>query len=271
LAFDFEWTNANIMYGSYKRVTSYFENTDMKAEGTPSPEELALLDPFRASLPKEVFGEPVTPPVSDGSGQDRRLLRRADELLREAGCKRDGSILKLPNGQPFTIEFLDFQSALQPHTQPFQANLKKLGIEARSRIVDAAQYQRRMDEYDFDISSRALSGAGTPGDSLRIVYGSQAAKTPGSRNIAGIADPAVDALVERISVAKTRKELVVACRALDRVLRAGLYWVPMWYKASDWLAYWDEFDRPATKPELDSGAPATWWHDAEKAKRIGRG
>lgn len=271
LAFDFEWTNANIMYGSYKRLTSYFENTDMKAEGMPSPEELALLEPFRKTLSASVFGEPYTAPVSDGSGQDRRLLRRADELLREAGCKRDGSILKLPNGQPFTIEFLDFQSALQPHTQPFQANLKKLGIEARSRIVDAAQYQRRMDEYDFDMASRALSGAGTPGDSLRIVYGSQAAKTPGSRNIAGIADPAVDALVERIANAKTRQELVVACRALDRVLRAGLYWVPMWYKANDWLAYWDEFDRPATKPELSSGAPATWWHDAVRAKRIGRG
>ncbi len=271
LAFDFEWTNANIMYGSYKRLTSYFENTDMKAEGLPSPEELALLDPFRHSLPAEVFGEPILPPVSDGSGQDRRLLRRADELLREAGCKREGAILKLPNGQPFTIEFLDFQSALQPHTQPFQSNLKKLGIEARSRIVDAAQYQRRMDDYDFDMSSRALSGAGTPGDSLRVVYGSQAAKSPGSRNIAGIADPTVDALVERIAVAKTRKELVVACRALDRVLRAGHYWVPMWYKGNDWLAYWDEFDRPAVKPELDSGAPGTWWRDPEKARRIGRG
>lgn len=271
LAFDFEWTNANIMYGSYKRLTSYFENTDMKAEGRPSPEELALLDPFRQSLRAEVFDEPVEPPVSDGSGQDRRLLRRADELLREAGCKREGAVLKLPNGQPFTIEFLDFQSALQPHTQPFQSNLKKLGIEARSRIVDAAQYQRRMDDYDFDMSSRALSGAGTPGDSLRVVYGSQAAKSPGSRNIAGIADPTVDALVDRIAVAKTRKELVVACRALDRVLRAGHYWVPMWYKGNDWLAYWDEFERPAVKPELDSGAPGTWWHDPEKAKRIGRG
>ena len=190
--------------------------------------------------------------------------------MREAGCKRDGSILKLPNGQPFTIEFLDFQSSLQPHTQPFQSNLKRLGIEARSRIVDAAQYQRRMDEYDFDMASRALSGGGTPGDSLRIVYGSKAAQTPGGQNIAGIADPAVDALVERISQAATRKELVFACRALDRVLRAGHYWVPMWFKANTWLAFWDEFDRPAVKPELNSGAPATWWYDADKAKRTRR-
>lgn len=271
LAFDFEWTNANIMFGSYRRTTSFFENSDMKAVGMPSPEELALLEPFRDKLPKTVFGEPVLPPVSDGSGQDRSLLRRADELLRVAGCKREGGVLKLPGGQPFTIEFLDFQSSLQPHTQPFQANLKRLGIEARSRIVDAAQYQRRMDDYDFDMASRALVGSTTPGDSLRIVFGSEAARTPGTRNIAGIADPVVDALIERIALAKTRNELNIACRALDRVLRAGHYWVPMWFKATDWLAYWDMFSRPEKKPRFGTGAPGTWWYDAEKAKRIGRG
>lgn len=271
LAFDFEWTNANIMFGSYKRTTSYFENTDMKAVGKPAPEELALLEPFRDKLPTTVFGEPPVPPVSDGSGQDRQLLRRADELLRAAGCKREGGALKLPNGQPFIIEFLDFQQALQPHTQPFQSNLKRLGIDARSRIVDAAQYQRRMDEFDFDMASRNLGGSATPGDSLRIIYGSKAAETPGSRNLAGIADPAVDALIERISLATTRADLVIACRALDRVLRAGHYWVPMWFKAADWLAYWDQFSHPDTKPRFSSGAPGTWWYDAEKAKRIGRG
>ena len=271
LAFDFEWTNANIMFGAYKRTTSFFENSDMKAVGMPSPAELALLEPFRDKLPKAVFGEPVLPPVSDGSGQDRNLLRRADELLRAAGCRREGGALKLPNGQPFTIEFLDFQPSLQPHTQPFQSNLKRLGIDARSRIVDAAQYQRRMDDYDFDMASRALVGVTTPGDSLRIVFGSEAARTPGTRNIAGIADPAVDALIERIARAKTRDELNIACRALDRVLRAGHYWVPMWFKANDWLAYWDMFSRPEKKPRFGTGAPGTWWYDAEKAKRIGRG
>lgn len=271
LAFDFEWTNANIMFGSYKRTTSFFENTDMKAVGKPSPEELALLEPFRGKLPAAVFGEPPVPPVSDGSGQDRQLLRRADELLRAAGCKREGGALRLPNGQPFTIEFLDFQQALQPHTQPFQSNLKRLGIDARSRIVDAAQYQRRMDEFDFDMASRNLLGSATPGDGLRIVYGSKAAETSGSRNLAGIADPAVDALIEKIAQAKTRADLVIACRALDRVLRAGHYWVPMWFKAADWLAYWDQFSHPDTKPRFSSGAPGTWWYDAEKAKRIERG
>jgi microcin C transport system substrate-binding protein len=271
LAFDFEWTNANIMFGLYKRTTSYFENTDMKATGMPSPEEIALLEPFRAQLPASVFGEPPVPPVSDVSGQDRGLLRRADELLREAGCKREGGVLKLPNGQPFRIEFLDFSGSLQPHTQPFQANLKRLGIEASSRIVDAAQYQRRIDEYDFDMASRNIFTGSTPGDNLRVIYGSEAGKKAGSRNIAGIDDSTVDALVEKAATAKSRQELNIACRALDRVLRSGHYWVPMWFRASDWVAYWDQFSRPETKPRFASGAPGTWWYDAEKAKRIGRG
>jgi microcin C transport system substrate-binding protein len=127
-----------------------------------------------------------------------------------------------------------------------------------------------MDEYDFDMATRALTGVPTPNDSLRVVYGSQSAKSPGSRNIAGISHPAVDALVERIGMAATRDELRVACRALDRVLRAGHYWIPMWFRASDWIAYWDMYSRPETRPRFSSGAPGTWWFDAEKAKRIGR-
>ena len=270
LAFDFEWTNQNIMYGAFRRTTSYFDNSVMKATGMPSPEELKLLEPFRDRLPAAVFGEPPVPPVSDGSGQDRKLLRRADELLREAGCKRDGGILRLPNGKPFEIEFLDSNPALQPHTQPFQANLKRLGIEARSRLVDPAQYQRRMDEFDFDMASRAMGASLTPGDSLRAVYGSEAAKTPGSRNLSGIADPAVDALIDRIGRAETRDELTIACRALDRVLRAGHYWVPMWYRSSSWIAYWDMFSWPEKRPRYASGAPGTWWYDDAKARAIGR-
>lgn len=269
LCFDFEWTNTNIMFSSYERLTSYFENTVMKATGLPSPEELALLEPFRAQLPETVFGEPPLPPVSDGSGFDRTLLQRASTLLREAGLKRDGNVLRLPDGKPFEIEFLDFQDRMQPHTQPFQANLGKLGIRAFSRIVDPAQYQRRTNDFDFDIVSQALSSSLTPGDSLRIVYGSQAAKTPGSRNLAGISVTAVDALIEQIGRAQSRDQVEVAARALDRVLRAGYYWVPMWFRSTRWYAYWDIFDRPETSPRYGSGAPGTWWFDAEKAKRIG--
>lgn len=271
LSFDFEWTNKNIMFGLYKRTTSFFENSPLKAFGTPLGEELALLEPFRASLPASVFGEAWLPPVGDGSGNDRALLRRADDLLRAAGCRREGAVLKQPNGKPFEIEFLDFQATLQPHTQPFQSNLKRLGIAATSRIVDAAQYRRRMDEFDFDMASQALGGSSLPGDSLKVVYGSEAARTNGSRNIAGIASPAVDAMLERIASATSRSDLITACRALDRILRAGQFWVPMWWNPALWIAHWDMYERPATEPKLASGAPGTWWFSPEKAKKIGRG
>ncbi len=270
LAFDFEWTNRNIMFGAYARTASYFENSPMKAVGPPPPDELELLERFRDILPEEVFGEPYTPPVSDGSGQDRSLLRRALQLLTEAGCTRSGSTLLLPSGEPFTIEFLDFQPSLQPHTQPFQANLQRLGIQASSRIVDAAQYQRRMEEFDFDITSRRFSSSLTPGGSLRVAFSAEAADTRGSSNLAGIRSEAVDALVDIMAEAQTRDALYVAARALDRVLRAGRYWVPMWYKPSHWLAYWDEFERPARKPRYAIGSLSTWWYDIEKARRIGR-
>ncbi|MBL8587155.1 MAG: ABC transporter substrate-binding protein [Methylobacteriaceae bacterium] len=268
-AFDYEWTNANVMYGAYKRMQSFFQNSDMQARGAPGPEELKLLEPFRGKVPDEVFGEPWVPPVSDGSGSDRNLLRRADELLRAAGCKRDGGVLKLPNGKAFEIEFLDSQPALQPHTQPFQANLKKLGIAAQSRIVDAAQYRRRLDSFDFDIVSMALGGSVNPGAGLRNVFSSQSAGTNGSRNVAGVRSPAVDAMIERIANATTKAELQVAARALDRLLRAGRYWIPMWFRDEAWVAYWDAYARPATRPKYGSGAPDLWRWDPDKAKRIG--
>jgi microcin C transport system substrate-binding protein len=269
LAFDFEWTNKNITYGLYKRVVSYFQNSNMEAKGLPGPEELALLEPFRGKVSDEVFGEPFMPPVSDGSGSDRQLLRRANDLLLAAGCKREDNILKLPSGGPFAIEFLDFSEALQPHTAPFQQNLRKLGIDARSRIVDAAQYKARTENFDFDVVTSAFGGSPTPGVELRIFFGSAAAAELGSRNLGGLADPVVDALIEKIAKAQSRGELNAACRCLDRVLRAGRYWVPMWYRSEALLAYWDAFSRPERQPKMGTGAPDTWWWDDGKAKKIG--
>ena len=270
LAFDFEWVNQNIMYGAYTRTASYFENSPLRAEGRPGPDELALLEPLRGKVPDEVFGEPYSPPKGDGSGQDRALLRRATELLRAAGCRRDGTVLKLPSGEPLAIEFLDFQSVLQPHTQPFIANLALLGIQGTSRLVDPAQYQRRTEDFDFDMTVRRVSHSATPGEALRQVFGSAAARTRGSPNLAGFSDPAIDALLEIALAAETRPALTAACRALDRVLRAGRYWVPMWYRGSHLLAYWDLFDHPPDTPAYDLGAPQTWWYDPAKAQRIGR-
>lgn len=268
-AFDFEWTNRNIMYSAYSRLTSYFENSEMKAKGKPGADELALLEPFRGQVPDEVFGEPWVPPASDGSGADRNMLRRANDLLLAAGCKRDGSRLRLPDGSLFEIEFLDSQGALRPHTEPFQANLRRLGIESQFRQVDAAQYKRRIDNFDFDVITMALGGSLTPGDGLRNIYSSQAARTPGSRNLGGISSPAIDALVERIARAQTREELTIAARALDRVLRAGRYWIPMWYKDRALIAHWDVFGRPEATPKYSNGAPGLWWWDADKARKIG--
>ena len=268
-AFDFEWTNKNVMYSLYKRVVSYFQNSDMEAKGKPGPDELALLEPFRGKIPDDVFGEAYLPPMSDGSGSDRQLLRKANDILLAAGCKREGGALSLPNGKPFAIEFLDSSEALQPHTAPYQQNLRKLGINAYSRIVDSAQYKARTENFDFDAVVTALGGSLTPGVELRIFLSSAAATQPGSRNLSGVADPVVDALIEKVAKAQSRAELNTACRALDRVLRAAHYWVPQWYRDDSLVAYWDAFSRPEKQPRLGTGAPDTWWWDSEKAKKIG--
>ena len=268
-------SNKTIMYGAYARTYSLFQNSDMVANGPPSPEELKLLEPFRGQVPDEVFGQPFVPPVSDGSGQDRTLLRKASQLLTEAGLVvKDGKRL-LPNGEIFRIEFLHDEPSFQPHHAPFIKNLGTLGIEASLRIVDAVQYRARVEDFDFDITTERLPISATPGDSMRPTFSSQAAATKGSYNLAGIADPAIDALIEKILAADTRAELTTACRALDRVFRAGRYWVSHWYRATHPIAYWDVFDHPKTLPryQFDAsgiGERIVWWYDPDKAARLER-
>jgi microcin C transport system substrate-binding protein len=270
LAFDFEWTNKNIMYGAYQRTVSVFQNSDMMAVGPPSPEELAVLAPFRGQVPDEVFGEPFVPPVSDGSGQDRSMLRKAAVLLQSAGVVLKDGKRVTPKGERVTIEFLVDEPALQPHHLPFIKNLATLGIDATLRIVDAVQYRARLDAFDFDITMERFQFDSTPGDSLRLFFTSQAAASQGSWNLAGIADPAIDALLEQIIAAPTRPALTTACRAFDRVFRAGRYWIPQWNLPSHRIAYWDVFSHPATKPRYGRGAPETWWYDRDKAAKIER-
>jgi microcin C transport system substrate-binding protein len=261
-AFDFEWTNKTIMYGSYDRTVSVFQNSDLMATGKPGPEELVLLAPFRDRLPDEVFGEPYLPPVSDGSGQDRALLRKASALLDRAGCRVADGKRHLPSGEPITIEFLIDEPTFEPHHMPFIKNLAVLGIEASLRIVDPVQYRARRDGFDFDITVDRFGFSATPGDSLRSYFSAQAAALKGSNNLAGIADPAIDALIDAIIAAPTRAALTHACRALDRVLRAGRYWIPHWYKPTHWIAYWDVFGRPSRQPRYFRGIPDTWWQAA---------
>jgi microcin C transport system substrate-binding protein len=295
-AFDFEWTNKTIMYDSYERTHSVFQNSDLMAVGKPSADELALLEPFRGQVPDEVFGEPFVPPVSDGSGQDRSLLLKAVQLLRDAGytirdeadpanapnlldkvlmllgLKHDitKKVLRDSQGKAVTIEFLIDEPSFEPHHGPLMKNLAILGINATLRVVDPVQLRARVDNYDFDVTIERFQFSSTPGDGLRSFFSSQAAATKGLQNLAGVADPAMDALIEKIIAAETRPQLITACRALDRLFRAGRYWVPQWFKATHWIAYWDLFARPATKPRYARGAPETWWYDRDKAAKIDR-
>jgi microcin C transport system substrate-binding protein len=238
------------------------------AVGKPSAAELALLEPFRGKVPDEVFGEPFVPPVSDGSGQDRTLLRKASQLLQDAGFVIKNGKRVDTKGDPIVIEFLLDEPSFEPHHSPYIKNLGTLGIAATVRLVDPVQYRARVDDFDFDITVERFTFSSTPGDGLRTYLSSQAAATKGTQNLAGIADPAIDALIDIAIGAQNRETLTTACRALDRVVRAGRYWVPHWYAASHRIAYWNMFDRPAAKPRYARGAPEIWWYDRDKAAKL---
>ena len=267
-AFDFEWTNKNLFYGLYTRTESFFENSDMKAMGKPSPEELALLEPFKDKLLPEVFGEPYRPPVSDGTGSDRRLLREAGKLLEEAGYTvKDGKRVNA-KGEILELEYLFTDPVSERIAGSFQKNLGLLGVILVPRRVDPAQYERRNKAFDFDITTRRYRMSITPGIELQNLWDSKQASIEGSGNLSGIQNPAIDALIEKVVLAKSRKELVTAARAIDRVLRPGHYWVPQWFKASHNIVYWDKFSRPPVKPKYDRGVPDTWWYDTGKAAKL---
>jgi microcin C transport system substrate-binding protein len=265
LAFDFEWTNRNLFYGLYDRTQSFFENSTMKAEGEPSDAEIALLDGLGVPVPKTAYEAAYLPPTSDGSGQDRNLLLRAGKLLDAAGWTVKNGVRVNDQGEPLKAEILIFEPVMERIAAPYIKKLKLLGIEARIRNVDPAQYQQRLKDFDFDITTQRYVMRNTPGVELRSYFGSAAAHTDGSLNLAGVDDPAVDALIERVVGAKTREDMTSAARALDRVLRAGHSWVPHWYKASNTVAYWDKFAGPGTKPRYDRGILDTWWYDQAKA------
>jgi microcin C transport system substrate-binding protein len=267
-AFDYEFANKNLFYGLYTRTNSYFENSDMKAVGKPSPEELALLEPFRAKLPPAVFEEPYMSPVSDGSGTDRKLLREAARLLDEAGCKIKDKVRVCPSGEKLEFEFLMYEASFERIIAPYVKNLQAIGVNATMRRVDSAQYQRRVKTFDFDVVTQRFVMRLTPGMEMRNYWASENAGIEGSVNLAGIKDPVIDALLDKVVEAKSRAELVTATRAIDRVLRAGHYWVPQWYKAAHNIGYWDKFGFPATKPKYSRGVPDTWWYDAAKDAKL---
>ncbi len=269
LCFDFEWTNKNIFYSAYRAAQSYFEKSDFAAGGEPSPEELALLEPFRAELPAAVFAPPEPVPNSDGSGRDRKLLRRASELLGEVGWKNDGGVLKDTKGEAFTCEFLIDDDVFTRSLSPYIANLKAVGIDASIRIVDATQYNARQNEFDFDVIMNRVILAATPLDDINLFYGSGAADVAGTDNLSGIKDKVLDALIAKVLLVQSRAELVALLRAMDRILRAKHYVIPNWVSAERRIAHWDMFGRPATAPAYAFTPETTWWYDRDKAIAIG--
>lgn len=268
-AFDFEWENQTLFYGQYTRTRSYFENSELAARGLPGTAELALLEPFRGKIPEEVFTTEYQPPATDGSGNNRDNLRRAAELFKAAGWQVAGGKL-VKGGQPLAFEILLPSAQFERVVLPYKANLEKIGVAVSVRTVDSAQYKRRMDTFDYDMTLSVFPQSDSPGNEQRDFWGSEAAGREGSRNTIGIRDPAVDALVEKIIAAPDRASLVAACRALDRVLQWGHYVVPNWYIARDRIAYWNRFGMPSVVPkngfQLD-----TWWWDAGKAAALEAG
>lgn len=269
LAFDFEWTNKNLFFNLYDRTHSYFENSDMKATGLPEGKELALLEPFRKQLPKSIFTKPpYSPPVSNGSGRDRKLLRKASRLLREAGWTVKNTKRVNAKGQQLKVVFLtEGQPTTTRIITPYLKSLQFLGINASIRTVDPTQYIQRVKNFDFDIAIERFSMSLTPGVGLKNYMASENANKTGSNNLAGINSPVVDALIDAAIKAKSRDDLKTAIRALDRVLRAGHYWIPHWYKASHNVAYWNKFSAPKIKPDFARGIIDTWWYDSDKAKK----
>jgi len=267
-AFDFEWANKTLFYGQYTRTASYFSNSELAARGLPSGAELALLERFRAELPAEVFTELYAPPLSDGSGSDRRNLRRAKQLLTEAGWGvRDGQLMG-PDGQPLEIEFLLVSPDFERVVQPFVRNLERLGIAGRVRTVDSAQYQNRINSFDFDVVVSTFPQSASPGNEQRDLWGSVAADTLGGRNLIGVKSAVVDALIDEIVAAPDRAALVMATRALDRVLLWQHFVVPQFHSRTFRVAYWDRFGRPPVAPKYGVGL-FSWWIDPDKDAALG--
>ena len=268
--FDFEWSNATLFYGQYTRTTSFFENSEMAARGLPSEAELELLNPYRDKLPEEVFTQEYTVPITDGSGNNRKNLQTAVKLLQEAGWEiKDNKLTHTETGEVMEIEFLLNGPGFERIISPFIQNLERVGITASIRTVEQSQYiHRRNNERDYDMLVHVFQQSLSPGNEQRSDWGSEAADEDASDNHIGIKNPVVDELIEKLVAAKTRAELIVVCRALDRVLLWNHYVIPAWHINSFRLLWWDKFGRPENRPIYTTGI-STWWYDEEKAKRLG--
>ena len=269
--FDFEEMNKKIFFGQYKRTSSYFEGTELAATGLPTGKELELLEAIRDKIPPEVFTKPYSNPVAGDPTAVRNNLREALRLFKEAGYEvRNQQIVNAKTGEPLEVEFLTNAPLFERVFLFYKPSLERLGITVNVRTVDDAQYENRLRQWDFDVTTGSWGESLSPGNEQRGFWGSQAADQPGSRNLAGIKNPAVDALIDRVIYAKSREELVAATRALDRVLLANNYVVPQWTYGKVRTARWDRFGKPDKMPEYGLAAfPTIWWWDADKAAKLG--
>ena len=264
-AFDFESMNRTLFYGLYTRTDSYFEGGELASSGLPQGKELEILETVRDEVPPEVFTEEFKLPVYDTPQATRQNLRKAFDLLSEAGWEnRGGKLVNKETGEPFRIEFLGNDPTDSRVSAPYIDNLRRLGIEATMRIVDTTQYINRYRSFDFDVVTAVLAQSASPGNEQRDYWSSAAADASGSRNVAGIKDPAIDKLIDRVIYAKDREELVAATHALDRVLLWNFYLVPQWHLPEVWTAYWDKFGKPEKQPTYIGVDIDSWWIDPEK-------
>ncbi len=263
-AFDFEWSNAHLFYGAYTRTRSYFSNSELASRGLPGEAERAVLAPFRARVPDEVFTREYRPPSTEPGGLRPNLIG-ALGLLKQAGwVVRDMRLVNAETGEPLTFEVLIDDPNWERITLPFVKNLQRFGVAARVRTVDSAQYEYRLKQFDFDMTVAVFPQSLSPGNEQVDYWASVAADTPGSRNLAGVRDPVVDRLIEQLIAAPDRAALVARTRALDRVLLWGHYVIPHWHITAFRVAYWNRFGRPTTSPKYGLGFD-TWWVDPRKA------
>ena len=269
--FDFEEMNRQIFFGQYKRIASYYEGLDLAARGLPQGQELAILETVRDKIPPDVFTKPYANPVGGSPDAVRGNLREGVRLLREAGYEvRNQKPVNTKTGEPMTVEFLLSSPDSVRFVEPYKPGLERLGITVTVRNVDDAQYENRLRQWDYDIITAGWGQSLSPGNEQRGYWGSQAADVAGSRNLAGIKNPAIDTLIDRVIFAKNRDELVAATKALDRVLLWNHYVVPQWTYGKIRSARWDRYSRPDPLPKYGfSGFPTIWWFDANKAAKTG--
>lgn len=258
-AFDFESMNRNLFYGFYTRTDSYFEGGELASSGLPEGRELEILEKVRGEVPEEVFTTEFKLPEYNDARAARDNLRRASQLLAEAGWKAQGGKLLNERGEQFRIEFLGRDPTDERVNKPFMDNLRRLGIDVSLRIVDTSQYVNRVRSFDYDIITSVLMQSQSPGNEQRDYWSSAAADMPGSRNMAGIKDPAIDKLIEEVIFAEDREHLIAATRALDRVLLWGFYTVPQWHLPEMWVAYWNKFGVPDEQPAYAGIDLDSWW------------